>query len=143
MSELEIKKKIRDKRRAQGLCAICGINYSGDKYRCDKCNAIRRNNRKYLYDQRINEGLCTMCGQKLKNDDFRLCNSCSEKLRTRRNKNKSNERLRLTSTDTNTTDLILNAVKKVSKSMGLDSKVTTSLISKLEIELDLIGFGIK
>lgn len=138
-------------RRQQGLCASCGMVYTGDNYRCPKCIEIRNKNSKRLRTLKLKKGYCTDCGQPVDNPDFRMCSNCRAKDRARRvtlrmnigssekcKEKRKREKLKKVEV---TNKLILSIVRKSAKSVDIEGKYITKLTQKVQIELELLGLS--
>lgn len=88
----ERNRQLRDQRRAQGLCTMCGASETDPEHltcaMCRKMQAFRykespdrqRQNMDYKrarYQQRAAEGLCVACGKEPAREGRRMCEKCA------------------------------------------------------------------
>ena len=80
MTKAESMKALRERRREEGLCYICGSPPAEGKKRCQKCiDKDTAASRKH-YAQRRAAGMCTLCGRrKGSRADRGMCQSCALK----------------------------------------------------------------
>lgn len=81
----EVKQRLYDRRKEQGLCPYCGRKASIGYVQCERCRAKGRrrtkkfNEIKYGARQRGEYGMCWTCNKKESVGDKRLCKDCIER----------------------------------------------------------------
>lgn len=88
---LEHQKKIREERKANGLCTVCGKRplTEGSKAHCVECllklrrRSIERNRKKNMIPKALFDGivLCKKCGKDKPVEGYKLCENCLEQAR--------------------------------------------------------------
>lgn len=75
------KKDIRETRKANGLCPMCGKSANSGYVLCDSCRAKRRNymNRYNNHPPRGEYGICWRCNKRESIPGKRLCPECYKK----------------------------------------------------------------
>ncbi len=85
------------RRRADGLCAMCGLVKS-KTFRCDDCNVKATNTVREIRYGYLAAGLCFQCGCEKRDKTKRNCEACRERASRRK-------RLRTKSPDSNSGSL--------------------------------------
>lgn len=67
------------RRRAAGLCAMCGI-VKCETFRCEDCNVKSTSKIREIRQGYLAAGLCGQCGQEKQDPSKRHCDPCRGKL---------------------------------------------------------------
>ena len=89
--ERQCKKRIHDRRVAEGVCVKCGRPRDDERYKtCSRCrnkDVFYKRNDKVRYDQRKESGMCVDCGERAALAGHILCNRCRNKRKVNNRKN--------------------------------------------------------
>lgn len=76
-------KKLREERKAAGLCIQCGSPNDTDRVRCQTCLEKKQNWDEELYLQRKTSRSCVSCGSAVTAKGSAYCKDCRKKMRAR------------------------------------------------------------
>ena len=72
---------LREKRKAAGLCPVCGAPVTDGHVTCPSCRRFTAAKERARREERSAAGQCVKCGAPLLPGDTKLCRRCREKQR--------------------------------------------------------------
>jgi uncharacterized Zn finger protein (UPF0148 family) len=70
---------LREKRKAAGLCPVCGAPVTDGHVTCPSCRRFTAAKERARREERAAAGQCAKCGAPLLPGDTKLCRRCREK----------------------------------------------------------------